>query len=133
MNEDPATPTTAASAASRGAVTGDAPPNDSAQPEDRRGSVGLVDRPAGGAANQTTTEEDVIDLPEKVLALEFEVAKSIRYHAKRCAFFETLNHVTRALRRYSLRRRLSRSSVRTPSLLPLLTYWSQSHCRSTSF
>ena len=30
-----------------------------------------------------------------MIALDFEIAKSIRYHSKRCAFFEGINHLTR--------------------------------------
>lgn len=96
MNEDPDTPTAAVSAASGGAAAGPFPTGDNPVPP-RRDSEGPGDQPAGGTANQAAAEEDVVDLPGKVTALGFEIAKSIRYHAKRCAFFEALNHFTRGV------------------------------------
>jgi hypothetical protein len=67
-------------------------------------SEGRIDNPErhggqleGAGADKTASEEVTDDLAGRFIALDFEVCKSLRYHAKRRAFFEACNHWTRAL------------------------------------
>jgi hypothetical protein len=51
------------------------------------------DRPTSSATDEAAAEEGVA---ERLTALDFEVHKSIRYHAKRRSFFDKCNNITRA-------------------------------------
>lgn len=92
MSEDPNTPPAAPTDVSAGEA---APVGANPHGSHDEGQPGRRDQPASRTSDEAAVEEDIVTLSERVIALDFEIAKSIRYHAKRCAFFGTLNHVTR--------------------------------------
>jgi hypothetical protein len=84
-------PTTSVTAPSPGTLAPDAATSSPAPYEGR--SPPEHREPEGSRATATTAEE----IKERLIALDFEVHKSIRYHAKRRSFFDNCNNLTRAI------------------------------------
>jgi hypothetical protein len=62
-------------------------------PDTRRIGSGSGNQPASRPTDEAASKENV---SERLIALDFEVHKSIRYHAKRRSFFDKCNNLTRA-------------------------------------